>query len=268
MTEDVMSWLPQVKFWLLLVLSIPSTICSILIFIYFFRQRLKLTLDHHLTLVLVTGSFIQLTTNFPFIMIYNYFNFVIPTTTSFCLWWNWWEYASNGVLLFAMAWGSIERHLLVFSRTIMITRRKRIFFHVLPMLIACLYPVMFYFIVIILNPCQNQWNFNEAFCGIPCYLFSNPVLATYDLIADIVVPVLVVAIANVSLIIRVIWQKRQHQVSWHRQRKLTRQLVTIAILYILFWFPLTFNGLILIFAPTLSLLFIQNSMSILITGQK
>ncbi|CAF0923178.1 unnamed protein product [Adineta ricciae] len=252
-----MSWLLQVKFWLLLTLAIPSTICSILVFIYFFRRWNRLTLDHHLTLILVTVCFIQLTTNFPFIIIYNHFNWVVPTTDSFCLWWNWWEYGLNGVLLFAMAWGSIERHLLVFHRGMMITRKQRILFHLLPISLACLYPLLLYFIVVILNPCQNYWHYNEVFCGIPCYLIDYPILATYDFIADIVFPVLVIASANVSLIIRVVLQKRQHNVAWRRQRKLTRQLIGIAIIYILFWFPLTLGGLVLTFTSSSDLLSIQ-----------
>ena len=62
---------------------------------------------------------------------------------------------------------------------------------------------------------------------------------------NIVFPIAVTAVANVSLIIRVTQQRRRHHASWHRQRKLTVQLVTIAILYMLFWFPLAVNGLII-----------------------
>ncbi|CAF3623445.1 unnamed protein product [Rotaria sp. Silwood1] len=252
-----MSWPEQVKFWILLTLSIPSTICSILIFIYFYRKRRNILIHHHLTLILIITSFLQLTTNFPFIMVYYQHGRVISASNSFCSWWNWWEYSTNGVLLFVMAWGSIERHLLVFNRTIMDTKRKRFFYHVLPMASVCIYPFIFYFAIIILNTCKNRWNYNEVFCEIPCYLMDQKILATYDFIADVVFPVCAIAIANISLIFRIVWQKRRHQALWRRQYKLTRQLIFIAVIYTVFWFPLTFNGLVITFTSSTILQNIQ-----------
>ncbi|CAF2104627.1 unnamed protein product [Rotaria magnacalcarata] len=252
-----MSWLVQVKFWMLLTLTIPSTICSILIFIYFYRQRRKISIYHHLTLVLIIGSFLQLTINFPFIMAYYHRGKVIPASSSFCLWWNWWEYSINGLLLFVMAWGSVERHILIFHRAALVTRRNQLLFHILPMAIACFYPGIFYFTVMILNTCTNQWNYDAIFCQIPCYLATQPALATYDFIENVAFPVFAIAIANGSLIFRIVWQKRRHQIGWRRQYKLTRQLVLVAVVYMAFWFPLTINGLITTFAPTSILISIQ-----------
>jgi hypothetical protein len=162
-----MFWLSSVKFWILLIFSIPSIICSILILIYFYQQRHHILLYHHLTLVLIIISFLQMTTNIPFVMSYYHSSTVILASNAFCIWWNWWEYSLNGILLFIMAWGSIERHLLIFHWTTMNTRRKRILFHLGSMLLAGLYPLIFYFIVLVLNPCKNQWNYdavNSVFC--------------------------------------------------------------------------------------------------------
>jgi hypothetical protein len=66
----------------------------------------------------------------------------------------------------------------------------------------------------------------------------------YGTIADVVVPTGVITLANVALTIRVLWQKRNQQEAWRRQKKLTIQLLSISVLYIVFWFPLTINGLI------------------------
>lgn len=84
-------------------------------------------------------------------------------------------------------------------------------------------------------------------CDRPCYLMTQSSVATYDFVINIVLPILVIAVANISLIARVVWQKRNHSSSWHRQRKLTLQLLCIAVVYILFWFPMAFNGLFLLF---------------------
>jgi len=78
---------------------------------------------------------------------------------------------------------------------------------------------------------------------------DQPAVATYDFLVNIGVPILIIAIANACLVFRVLSQKRYNHIAWCRQLKLTRQLLYIAVLYIVFWFPLIFNGLIMIFAP-------------------
>lgn len=162
MTVDAPTWLIQSKFWLLICLAIPSFLCTICIFIYFFRQKQNFVIDHHLTLTLVIVCFLQLTTNIPFIADYYHNKIVFSSTNAFCIWWTWWEYSLNGLLLFLMAWGSIERHILVFHRSLVNTRRKRIIFHFIPTFISGCYPCMFYFAVVILNSCQNSWNYDEV----------------------------------------------------------------------------------------------------------
>jgi hypothetical protein len=159
MVDDEISRLSQAKFWILLVLSTSCAICTVLILIYFYRQRKKISLHQHLTLVLVTMSLIQMTTDFPFALIYYHYGKVYPSSDTFCLWWNWWCYSISGAPLFVMAWGSIERHILIFHNSIMNTKRKRFFFHILPMLSVCIYPFIFYFAAIIVNSCENEWDY-------------------------------------------------------------------------------------------------------------
>jgi hypothetical protein len=120
--------------------------------------------------MLIVAGFIQMVTDTPFAIAYYHYGTVVLASNAFCTWWNWLDYSLNGFLLFVMAWGSIERHLLIFHRNLMNTRRKRILFHFLPMSIAGLYPVVFYFAAIVLNSCQNQWNYDAV--NIP-FLFLN-----------------------------------------------------------------------------------------------
>lgn len=162
--ESVPSVLSRVKFWLLLALSIPSTICSLLIFLYFYNRRKRLSIQLHVILLLVVVSFIQITTDNPFGIAYYYHEQVPITSNIFCLWWNWWDYSTSGMLIMIMAWGSVERHVLVFRNTMMSNRRKRRLFHLLPMLIVSIYPLIFYFAVIFLNSCENAWDFTMVSC--------------------------------------------------------------------------------------------------------
>jgi amino acid transporter len=83
-------------------------------------------------------------------------------------------------------------------------------------------------------------------------LINQTGLFTYEVIGTIVFPILIILIGNLFLIYRVIYQKRQHHATWRPQRKLTMQLLTVALIYILFWFPLAFNALNSIFSPSSS----------------
>jgi uncharacterized membrane protein YhdT len=76
------------------------------------------------------------------------------------------------------------------------------------------------------------------------------VLATFDFVANIVVPIGVITLANVYLIVRILWQRRHQRASIHRHWKLSLQLLSVAMLYILFWTPAAVNGLVGIFSPS------------------
>ncbi len=78
------------------------------------------------------------------------------------------------------------------------------------------------------------------------------------MIVTIVFPVLVIFIANICLVFRVVYQKRQHHATWRRQRKLTLQLLGVAFLYILFSIPMAINSLSTTFIPSYS---IQSSLT-------
>ena len=148
-----------IKFWLLLSLSIPSAICSIFIFVYFCQKRRKLSVHLRFTFLLVLISFLQITSDLPFVMIYYRRGEVAVSSNSFCLWWNWWDYSTSSLLIFVMAWGCIERYALVFHNSLLLNRRRRYLFHTIPLIVVWTYPLFFYLIVIVFNSCVNEWNF-------------------------------------------------------------------------------------------------------------
>jgi hypothetical protein len=72
-------------------------------------------------------------------------------------------------------------------------------------------------------------------------------LYIYDMIGTILLPILMISIANILLVFRVVYKKRRRHGAWRRQRKLTIQLLGMALIYILFWFPAAWNGLFIVF---------------------
>ncbi|CAF0803515.1 unnamed protein product [Adineta steineri] len=188
--------------------------------------------------------------DYPFVMIYYRYRRVIPATPSFCLWWNWWVYSLTAAFIWVAAWGSIDRHLLIFHNGVMATRRRRFVFHTLPMLIATIYPYIFYFIVIILNSCENYWDYNYVFCLQPCFGYSQPTVALYDFVMHTMIPLSIVTVANVALVIRVLWQKRNQQRDWQRKWKLAAHLILIAIYFMITWYPEAINNIVYIYTSS------------------
>jgi len=74
----------------------------------------------------------------------------------------------------------------------------------------------------------------------------NRILAIIDWAIDSGLPLIIIIIANIALIIRVVWQKhrRQQIISWQKQRHMTLQLLSISCLYVIGWFPNTIFAII------------------------
>lgn len=155
MTESERTWLDIGKFVTLLCLFMISMICSFFLFIYFYRQRKHISIFHHSSLILIVMCFLHILTDMPFVMAYYYKSGVAISTSNFCLWWNWWDYSTNVILVFLMTWFSLERHALVFHFNLFSKPIKHYLFHIL-------YPIVFYLFSIITNDCENQWSYDEV----------------------------------------------------------------------------------------------------------
>ena len=126
MNEHTSSLSMHIKFWILVVLSTTSTFCAILVLFYFYRDRRNILLHHHLTMALVLTSLIQMTTELPLSMVFYSEGVVISSKDALCTWWNFWNYTTQGSGLFLMAWGSLDRHLLIFHSRVLNTKWKRV----------------------------------------------------------------------------------------------------------------------------------------------
>jgi hypothetical protein len=241
-----------VQFAVILVLQIPSIAVSLLIFVYFVRNRqIRSQLNHRIILVLLAVNFLEVATDLPMPLSFYHTSMAKPSTNSYCVWWTWYEFSLNTVCLFLMAWASIERHILIFSSHWMQGRWKRRALHIAPIIFCLLWTPLFYVVMIIISPhCSTIWRFDSVLCGQPCYLTTNNgVFGSFDFSFNILVPIVIIVLANFTLIFRVVYGKytRHQPIIWRRQRKLTLQMVSISILYVIFWFPSTLTQLVEIY---------------------
>jgi hypothetical protein len=105
---------------------------------------------------------------------------------------------------------------------------------------------MFYSLVVIFYPCENAYLYDSYLCGGSCYQFQ-PVIGTIDYVINAVTPVICMTLANMILLIHVIYQKRSMKIAntWRKNRLMYIQLVYISMLYFIIWIPFVTVSLIL-----------------------
>ncbi|CAF4039839.1 unnamed protein product [Adineta steineri] len=224
-------------FLILLTITIPSIICSVYIFYHFVRSReLRKRLNNHVILVLILLSFIHVITDMPIALIVLHTGFVPIQTTSFCLYWAVYNYSACVVSLMLMAYGCVERYFLVFHRVFF--KKHLILLHYGPIAFCIIYPTLLYIGVIIIYPCQNNFDYTKYACGGPCYQFE-PGIGLFDWFCDVFGPVIVGTVATMILIIRIIVQKHRvgQRAIWQRNRKMVIQLASLSTMYIAVWIP-------------------------------
>ena len=241
--------LHRVKFSVFISFQILACALSLLIFIFFIRNRRVLRAPQNPSLlVLLLTNFIQLSVTFPLDVRFYFLGYVSPSTPTFCAFWTFSEFTLYVAGEYLMATISIQRHILIFNGHVLRIRWMRIVFHHLPLVFCLIYPLLFYLFVIFLYPCDGaQYDYTNNICGLaPCYLVFNKILGTYDWSVNNGLPTLINALANVLLIVRVIRQKlHQHRaVSWRQQRRMTVQLFCLSSLYLVAWSPSLIVGLI------------------------
>ncbi|CAF3400085.1 unnamed protein product [Rotaria sp. Silwood1] len=260
-TDTVVANHRYIKFAILLPCQILSIICSLFLFVNIICRPSKLIkpIRNHFILPLLITSFIQVTTELSMVENYLHTGIVRPSTYAYCLFFNWYEFSLNGISLFVMLWASIERHIIILSRSVFQIRWKRIVFHYLPLCIAILYPPICYAYFIFIYSCVNNWNYYELLCTAPCF-YQNKMLGITDWLFNIIIPAFSIAVANVLLIIRVIYRStgmRNNARRTKRNRRMTIQLVAISSLFLVFWFPIAVTGLIQQFFYPTFLIYIQ-----------
>ncbi|CAF1052484.1 unnamed protein product [Rotaria sordida] len=232
---------PTIRFWMLLIPSIPAIICSFTVLYLLLNNREhRRSLNHRVIIIQLTGGLIYLLTHFPIYLNYLRLGYVWPQTPAMCqLWWFVGDgYADTMTIL--MAWGSFERHILIFHDRWVATSRKRIFVHYLPITLIIIYSPLYYLIVMGFPPCENIYDYTEKSCSSSC-LYRNDILLMYDTLINDILATLLVAIFSISLIIRVIWHNHvrfRRPIQWRKHRKIIIILVSISMIYLVFNLPM------------------------------
>ncbi|CAF4048519.1 unnamed protein product, partial [Adineta steineri] len=220
--EEEISVPRQVRFWLFLILVIPSIYCScVLLFQLFVNKKLQSQLSNHIIIcLLILGLIIELI-DIPLHLSFLELGIVWPSTPTLCIvWW----FVDTGIYngsVIIMAWGSIHRYLLIFHDRLFLIAKK---------------------LVMIFPPCLNSYDYTSPVCGeFPCY-FDVPLLSIWDTVINSIVPTAITTIFSIIVLARVYIQKRRLNRAnlWRRQRKMTIQLLSICILFLVANVPFNF----------------------------
>ncbi len=233
----------QVQFWTFLIFQIPSLACTIFLLCHLLlNRRLRKALHNHVIIILLfLALFIEILDNPLYIDAYRIGGFKnsFSISPSICLMWWFIDYGFYGAVTVFLAWGSIERHILVFHHQFLRTRRQRFFIHYLPLILISIYLLGFYIGVIFFPPCQNTFDFNSLACGLsPCYE-DICYLNIWDYLGNGIFCTFIETISSIALLIRVLWQKHRvhHPVNWRKHRKMAFQLLSVSCLSLTIVFP-------------------------------
>jgi hypothetical protein len=237
-----------IKYIIMQTFYIPSILCSIFTLSHLLaNRRLRLVLHNHTSLVLLIISIFDSFLNHPFTLNYLRTGRVTPSTSAMCFSWNLFNSVLTTSNYLTMAWASVERHFLIFYSILFTTSRGRVLFHYIPLvLVALIYPIVAYAVVIFLYPCISEFNMAVLFCGYTCAL-KIPSVALFMRIGHIFVPVFIVTGSTIILIARVIKQKHRmqnNQVQRPRHCRMIIQLCTLASLFIALALPSAIVGVV------------------------
>jgi len=242
------------QFWSLLIVGIPSLICSLFILYQYLSNPVRRrALHNHTILIIIMANLILILTDFSWMLdSFRRPGHILSATPAFCMIWWFFDFTLYNTQTVILAWTSIERHILIFHSHLISTRKKKYYYHYLPPIILIVYLICFYIGVIFFPPCTNEFEFTSVECGSnPCYL-NKIFLALWDSILHSVLPTFIIAIFSLALIYRVIAHKKRirQPIRWRKHRRMTIQLVSLSAVYLFLNFPLTIIMLIQIFQET------------------
>ncbi|CAF1268066.1 unnamed protein product [Adineta ricciae] len=232
---------PEILFYLLTSLIIPSIVCFIFIFHSFIRLPvLRVKSSNLLIICLLIVNFVHMLIDLPIRLYFFHENEVPFRNSFFCLFWTWSDAILTAVDLFIMAFASIERYIFVF-RHILLRNHYRLLYQ-LPMVLCFAIPIIWYTVLIFGYPCQQTFSYFTFQCGTACYLTNTTVFTHVENIGFFMIPLFVIVVGNGTLIFRVLLQKKnmkqRHRLSqWRNNFRMIGQLAFIGILYMSVYVP-------------------------------
>lgn len=235
-----MALLKTVFLWLHIIPLIPSLIITVFVLYHFLMNRtLRTALNNHvIILMLFFGLILEVTDVVWFIHFYRT-GTAVSLTHEFCLAWAFIDSSLFVSISLQMSWASIERHILVFHSEWLTTKTKRFFIHYLPLTILSVWPLIFYFIMLLILPCNEPFDYSRRLCG--RYQCMNLIewVAMFDSIAHYMVPAFIILVFSVALFVRVVYNiyRIRQRIDWGMYKKMAFQLLSISLVYMLLEAP-------------------------------
>jgi hypothetical protein len=174
-------------------------------------------------------------------MLYGYrYEGIWDRSRLFCTIWifiDWGLYYTQTILF---AWATMERHILIFHRQWVVTKKQRLIVHYLPLLILVLYCHIYYTVFTFFPRCENIFDNSYMICVKLCS-FDVSEFYIYDTIIHQILPNIIIVVFSIALLLRVCRQRHRigKSLQWRKHWKMTVQLLFISIVYLIFALPLT-----------------------------
>jgi len=231
----------RVCLWLYLIPNVLSIVCSIFVLYHFlFNRLIRQSINNHVIIVLILVGLVSELTDILWICHYYYFGYTLFSTSAFALTWTFIDYSFYTIQTLLFAWATIERHILVFYDRWLRTKTQRICLHYFPLMLIVIYGLTYYSIIFFGTSCKNHYDSSKMYgMSIDCIFSANSFIPKWGLIFNQIVPTLLIIIFSVTLLLRVLLQKRRlHQsVNWRKQRKMIIQVLSISLIYFVFNAP-------------------------------
>ncbi|CAF3811827.1 unnamed protein product [Adineta steineri] len=241
-----------IVFIILIILLIPSVICSLYLFYKFIQRPEMRRRDTNLVFIcLIIINFLQATGELPLTLTFLYTNQAAILKPIFCQWWAFFSAILYGTGLWIMAMGSIERYLFIFHSHAL--KKYRIRFRSISLMICFILPIGLYIFLVFLFPCTNHFIYIIFWCGAPCYM-TQSFWQVFSWLIDNGIPMCIIVIVNIFLLTKVLCQKyRMQQINmWSKNARMLFQLMSVAILYAVCWLPFLISGQIMSYTQDLS----------------
>ena len=223
-----------VQFSLLLVISVASLPSFAFVLYHLLTTRALYTaLNNHVIILLLISNGLQTLTDVPVQLAYFYRGIIWPPSARYCIFYYFIDFDLFTTCFLLITWASFERHILIFHSRWYNTRTRRLLGHYLPLGFCCLYPPVYYFVFLVLYPCENTYDESIANCATPCYLATSQIMALYEQFVQGFALIFLIFAVNVALVLRILHQKRRmnQQLTWAKNLKMMIQLHGICCLF-------------------------------------
>ncbi|CAF1047826.1 unnamed protein product [Rotaria sp. Silwood1] len=235
------------RFWIYLISNIASIICSIFVLYYFlFCRKLRQSLHNHVVIIILIINFIIEITDISWILYYYRNGVVLINTSLFCRIWKFLDSSSYVTIAKLVAWASIERYILIFHGTWMSTKKKKILLHYIPITIIVIYGIILYMIILLFISCKRSYYSTILYCGYSSCAYNSTAYSMFEFITGGIANAIIMVIFSMILIIRLIKQKHRlnQQLNWRKYRKMAIQLLSIVLLFYIFYLPSVIIGIL------------------------